>query len=133
MTSRNFFVNMGKETTSSGELLCGIPQGSSLAPLIFLLYVNDMPQAVDYDLVLYADDSCLVFIDNNINEKEKQLKKHLNSLCDWFVHKKLSVHVREDMKMSILFCRKSKRSGSKKLDIKRGDIKIKQYNSLPYP
>ena len=52
-------------------------QGSILGPLIFLLYVNDMPQAVDCDLLLYADDSCLVFRDNNINEIEKQLNKIL--------------------------------------------------------
>ena len=40
-------------------------------------YVNDMPQAVDCNLLLYADDSCLVFRDNNINEVEKQLNKNL--------------------------------------------------------
>ena len=56
---------------------CGVPQGSILGPLIFLLYVNDMPQAVDCDLLLYADDSCLVFRDNNIDEIEKQLNKIL--------------------------------------------------------
>ena len=51
--------------------------------LFFLLYVNDMPQAVDCDLLLYADDSCLVFRDNNIDEIEKQLNKNFNSRCDW--------------------------------------------------
>ena len=40
---------------------------------------------VDSDLPLYADDSCLVFRDNNINEIEKQLNKNFNSLCDWLV------------------------------------------------
>ena len=51
LTSRTFFVNIGKETSSPGELSCGVPQGSILGPLIFLLYVNDMPQAVDCDLL----------------------------------------------------------------------------------
>ena len=55
-----------------------------------------MPQAVDCDLLLYADDSCLVFGDNHVNEIEKQLKRNFNSRCDWFIDNKLSVHFGED-------------------------------------
>ena len=91
-----------------------------------------MPQAVDCDLLLYADDSCLVFGDNNINEIEKQLNKNFNSLCDWFVDNKLSIHFEEDKTKSILFGRKNKITGTKKLDIRRGDINIKQYTSVTY-
>ena len=80
LTSRIFFVNIGEETSLPGELSCGVPQSSILGPLIFLLYVNNMPQAVDCDLLLYADDSCVVFRDNNINEIERQLNKNFNSL-----------------------------------------------------
>ena len=36
-------------------------QGSILGPLLFLLYVNDMPGAVNCEMLLYADDTCLVF------------------------------------------------------------------------
>ena len=91
-----------------------------------------MPQAVNCDPLLYADDSCLVFRDNNINEIEKQLNENLNSLSDWFVDNKLSIHFGEDKTTFILFGSKNKRSGSKKLDIRRGDIKIKQYTSVTY-
>ena len=132
LTSRTVFVNMGKETSSPGELSCGVPQGSILGPLIFLLCVNDMPQAVNCDLLLYADDFCLVFGDDNINEIEKQLNEKFNSLCDSFVDNKLSIHFGEDTTKSIIFGRKNKRSGSNGLDIKRGDIKIKQYTSVTY-
>ena len=44
--------------------------------------------------------------------------------CDWFVDNKLSIRFGEDKTKSILFSRKNKRSGSKKLDIRRDDIKI---------
>ena len=90
LTKRTFYVNIGKDSSSPGELSCGVPQGSILGPLIFLLYVNDMPQSVDCDLLLYADDSCLVFGDNDVNEIEKQLNRNFNSLCDWFVDNKHS-------------------------------------------
>ena len=118
LTSRTFSVNMGKDISSPGELSCGVPQGSILGPLIFLLYVNDMPQAVDCDLLLYADDSCLVFGDTNVNEIEKQLNKDFNSLCDWFVDNKLSIHFGEDKTKSILFGRTNKHTDRIKLDIR---------------
>ena len=49
-----------------------MPQGSILGPLLFLLYVNDMKQAVSCDLFfLYADDSCLVYQYNGVSEIER--------------------------------------------------------------
>ena len=75
LTNRSFFENIGKNSSSSGELSCGVPQGSIPGPLIFLLYVNDMLEAVDCDLLLYADDSWLVFGENNVNEIENNKQK----------------------------------------------------------
>ena len=43
------------------KISCGLLQGCILDPLLFLLYVNDMPQAVHSDLFLYADESGLTF------------------------------------------------------------------------
>ena len=106
LTKRTFYENIGKDSSSPGELACGVPQGSILGPLIFLFYVNDMLQSLDCDFLLYADDSCLVFGDNAVNEIEKQLNRNFNSLCDWFVDNKLSNHFGEDKTKSILFGRK---------------------------
>ena len=61
LPNRTFLVNVQKKRSAPGDLTCGVPQGSILGPLIFLLYVNDMSNSVDCDLLLYADDTCLVF------------------------------------------------------------------------
>ena len=87
---------MGDEYSSPGDLSCGVPQGSILGPLLFLLYVNDMPQSVSCDLLLYADDSCLVFTGKDIDKIETQLNNDFNSICDWFIDNKLSIHFGED-------------------------------------
>ena len=89
-------MNIEDEYSNPGKLNCGVPQGSILGPLIFLIYVNDMPQSVDCDLLLYADDTCLGFTDKNIKTIESNLNKNFNSLCDWFVENKLSIHFGEE-------------------------------------
>ena len=82
--------------SSPGQLDCGVPQGSILGPLLFLLCVNDMPQAVKCDLLLYADDSCLIFQHRDIREIERVLNNEFSNLCDWLVDNKLSIHFGED-------------------------------------
>ena len=54
-------VNIDEKFSDPGNLTCGVLQRSILGLLLFLLYVNDMPQAVKRDLYLYADDTCLTF------------------------------------------------------------------------
>ena len=65
-----------------------------------------MSQAVEWDLYLYADDSCLLFQHKNVTEIKKQLTKDFSNICDWLVDNKLSIHFGEDKTKSILFTSK---------------------------
>ena len=116
----------------ASDLKCGVPQGSILGPLLFLLYVNDMQQAVSCDLLLYADDTCLIFTGRDTKTIENQLNRDFNSLCDWFIDNKLSIHFGEEKTKSILFGTKRRLKNLNELDIRRGDIKIKQYTKVTY-
>ena len=53
-----FLVNIESKLSDFGKISCRAPQGSILGPLLFLIYVKDMPQAVRSTLPLYADASC---------------------------------------------------------------------------
>ena len=77
-----------------------------------------MSQAVKCNLFLYADDSCLVCQHKDINEIEKQLNKDFESICDWFVDNKLSIHFGDDKTKSILFATKFKIKKVRKLKYK---------------
>ena len=55
-----------------------------------------------------ADDTCLAFQHNDINEIEKQLNEYFESICDWFVDNKVSIHFDNDKTKSILFALKFK-------------------------
>ena len=94
---------MENANSDKASVTCGVPQGSILGPQLFLIYINDMPQAVDSDLLLYADDTCLVFQHRNIKAIERHLNRDFLIFVDWFVDNRLSVHFGEDKTKSILF------------------------------
>jgi hypothetical protein len=64
----------------------GVPQGSILGPLGFLLYVNDLPNAISdiSDPVLYADDTSLIFTNSDIQMFEKDINTVILRLNRWF-------------------------------------------------
>ena len=106
--NRTFLVNLGNVFSHPACVSSGVPQRSILGPLLFLIYINDKSQAVKCNLFLHADDTCLVCQHKDINEIEKQLNKDFESICDWFVDNKLSIHFDDDKTKSILFASKFK-------------------------
>ena len=80
VSKRKSKININSSYSSPSNLICGVPQGSILGPLLPLLYINDLPQAVISDSLLYADDTCIVFQHKNVTEIEKQLLRDLSNL-----------------------------------------------------
>ena len=111
---------------------------------MFLLYINDLPQAVVSDSLLYADDTCIVFQHKRKIEIEKQVirdfssvcdwfvERDFSSVCDWFVDNKLSIHFGQDKTKSILFGTKHKLRNAKSLNIVYNGIEIKQHAKVKY-
>ena len=91
-----------------------------------------MVQAVNCYLLLYADDTGLIFQHKGINIIEQQLNRSFSNICDWFVDNKLSIHFGEDKTKSILFAPFNKCKKLRKLNISYGLMKIKQYSEVTY-
>ena len=132
LSGRTFKVNIDKKFSDPGNLTCGVPQGSILGPLLFLLYVNGMPQTVKCDLFLYADDTYFTFQLENVKEIEDQLNLDFSSLCDWFIDNKLSIHLGKDKTKSIIFATKLNIKRAEPLNIVYGNVKIKQYTKVTH-
>ena len=79
------------------QITCGVPQGSILGPLIFLIYVNDLPAAVKCKLILYADDSSLLVSGKDISQIEDTLSGELKNVREWLLDNRLSLHVITDI------------------------------------
>ena len=108
LSNRLFRVHLANCYSDPSNITCGVPQGSILGPLLFLINVNDMPQAVKSNLFLYAGDSCLIFQGKDVIEIENQLNGDFTNICEWFVDNRLSIHFGEDKTKSILFASKRK-------------------------
>ena len=132
LSGKTFKVNIDKKFSDPRNLTCGVPQGSIVGPLLFLLYVNSMSQTVKCDLFLYADDTCFTFQLEYVKEIEDQLNLNFSSLCNWFIDNKLSIHLGEEKTKSILFGTKLNINGAEPSNIVYGNVKIKQYTKVTY-
>ena len=81
-----------------------------------------MLQAVKPNLLLYANDSCLVFQEKYVIEIEKQLNGDFANICEWFVDNRLSNRFGEDKAKFILFVSKRKIKKVPKLKINYKNI-----------
>jgi hypothetical protein len=75
------------------EIRYGVPQGSVLGPLLFLIYINDMPNIIDHPMVLFADDSTIIFSGKNLLSYEDDINKTLNTIIKWLTKNNLKINL----------------------------------------
>ena len=89
--SREQFVQYNE--TCSSMLKCGVPQGSILDPLFFILYINDLLNALELSKTyLFADDTSIYYSNSDVKQLEFVLNSELRKLDIWMKSNKLSVH-----------------------------------------
>ena len=95
LSGRQQFVHINNVSSDPGYVTCGVPQGSILGPLLFLIYVNDMPISLDSEckLILYADDSAILFSHKDPHVISQKLENTLDMCSQWLVDNKLSLHL----------------------------------------
>ena len=96
LSQREQFVEYNGATSSRDHITCGVPQGSILGPLLFLLYINDLCNASKKVFaLLFADDSNMFLSGKNPNALVKEMCVEMSFVVDWLKLNKLSLNLKK--------------------------------------
>lgn len=94
LSDRQQFVVFNGKNSPTNTIRCGVPQGSILGPLLFLLYINDLPNcSTTLKFILFADDTNIICTCKDPNTLETILNNDLEIISNWFKLNKLSLNI----------------------------------------
>ena len=121
LTNRAQYVELDGKQSSQCNIECGVPQGSILGPLLYLIYVNDISNCCDSNILSFADDTTLYLSDSDLNRLFVRANLNAELLFDWFCSNRLSLnagktkyivirpkHLKGDVSNKELFIRNTK-------------------------
>ena len=90
---RKYFVNINGRKSQVKTVNTGVPQGSTLGPLLFLLYINDMVNCSKLFLTQYADDSTTTHSSTNLAQTISTVEKEFEKILNWLADNKLIINL----------------------------------------
>ena len=126
LTNRKQYVSVNGFDSSEKLMKYGVPQGSVLGPLLFLIYINDLNKEIKFSLGHhFADDTNLLYTDKSLKRIQKYVNLDLRFLCKWLKANKISLNASKteliifrDPRKKISFNLKIKIDGKKLLPSK---------------
>ena len=103
LSNRLQYVSVNGFHSKSEMMKFGVPQGSVLGPLLFLIYINDLRNAIYHSTVHhFADDTNLLYVNKNLKTIQNKMNKDLKSLVTWLRANKISLNASKTE--LIIFC-----------------------------
>ncbi|KAL5253023.1 hypothetical protein ACHWQZ_G015697 [Mnemiopsis leidyi] len=96
LTNRNQFVSINGNCSESKQIEYGVPQGSILGPLLFVIYINDLPGICNLaKFILYADDANIIVTGSSMEKISRRVNQLISSLVEWVGANGLSLNVKK--------------------------------------
>ena len=96
LTHRTQFVTYNGAKSKKLQIKCGVPQGSILGPLLFLIYINDLHTVCKHSFpILFADDTNLFLSGKNLDDMQTLLNEELTEIDLWLKANKLSLNIKK--------------------------------------
>ena len=110
------------------NIYCGVPQGSVLGPLLFIIYMNDLVNVLNYcKCILFADDTTLYHASKNINNCKKQLESDLTIVNNWFKANYLSLN-----NSKTYFMHYNKKSCDRNVLLRFGNLPVSECTNIKF-
>ena len=96
LEGRTQTTQIGSFVSPEEIITFGVPQGSVLGPLLFLIYINDIQECFEKLLFFkFADDTNILYADNNLKSLEDIVNLELRKLCYWLTANKLTLNIKK--------------------------------------
>ena len=95
LSNRFQYVRLNNSRSKKAKIIYGIPQGSNLGPLLFLMYINDLPKSTCFITTLFADDTYLSLSSSSLIRLKTQLNNEINKVDKWLRSNKLSLNYKK--------------------------------------
>ena len=118
LVDRKQFVSLENSSSERESVLCSVPQGSVLGPLLFALLINDIDLQLKHcSILLYADDTVIFTVDKNCKVIEERLNTDLNKITNWFSDNNLIMNLKKRKTEYVLYGTTQRLAESSKLVI----------------
>ena len=128
LSSRSQFVKLGNHTSSRLPIKFGVPQGSILGPLLFLVFINDLPNASSFFIKLFADDTFLCAQNADIEMLEKEVNEEINKVYQWLAANRLTLNISKSKFMIV----SNKKCTQDRLQVNITNSPLEQCNQYKY-
>lgn len=131
LSDRKQTVKINGEYSDLVVVDLGVPQGSKIANILFIIYVNDLVEHLkNCNVIMYADDTSISVSSNSLKEASDEMNKILEIVSDWLKFNRIALNISKCKYM--IFNNKSKRNTIDKAEIKIDNVSIEEVSEIKY-